>query len=105
VGKRAYVVGIDPETFAVKLGTKEDLLQSEIQIGELALRSGVELPLEAWVVIRYRGTPARARIERVSEQAAKISFFDPVSAPSPGQFAVFYQHDQVLGGGLITALG
>ncbi len=104
VGERAYVVSIDPKTAAVQLGRKEDLLSYELEIGDVAMRTGVELPLEADVVIRYRGTPARARIERKAGQNARILFVDPVSAPSPGQFAVFYEQDRVLGGGLITAL-
>jgi len=105
VGQRAYVVDIDPETHAVRLGTKEELLRSELTVSELSLRAGVTLPVEADVVIRYRGTPARARIEQQSAETARIVFHDKVSAPSPGQFAVLYEQERVLGGGMITALG
>lgn len=104
VGHRAYVVDIDPESRAVRLGNKEDLLRSEIEVSELALRSGVELPIEAQVVIRYRGAPTLATIERTGPDGARVSFKNHVSAPSKGQFAVFYDQERVLGGGLISAL-
>ncbi len=105
VGERAYVVGIDPDTAEVRLGKKEDLLCYGIEVGELTTRGGATLPLEADVVIRYRGTPSRARVERLDQDRGRVVFHEPVSAPSPGQFAVFYDQDRVLGGGLITALG
>ncbi len=105
VGQRAYVVDIDPETQTVRLGTKEELLRSELFITDIALRAGVTLPIEADVVIRYRGTPARARIEQQEKDLARIVFHTKVSAPSPGQFAVLYEQERVLGGGMITALG
>lgn len=101
VGERAYVVGVDPETAAVRLGTREELLQERIVIGEVALRSAVELPLEADVVVRYRGKPSRARIVARSADQADIYFEEPVTAPAQGQYAVFYEGDRVLGGGVI----
>lgn len=103
VGERAYVVDIDAQTAAITLGTKEQLLRSEVVVGELALRSGVELPLTADVVVRYRGKRSRGRIVAQGDGSARISFEEPVSAPSPGQFAVFYEGARVLGGGLIQA--
>lgn len=105
VGQRSYVVSIDAETAAVQLGNKEDLLNQHLEVAEVSVRSGVELPIDAEVVIRYRGKPAPARVERTEGDRARIHFYEPVSAPSPGQFAVFYEKDRVLGGGLITALG
>ena len=105
VGQRSYVVSIDAETAAVQLGNKEDLLNQHLEVAEVSVRSGVELPIDCEVVIRYRGKPAPARVERTTGDRAHIHFHEPVSAPSPGQFAVFYEKDRVLGGGLITALG
>src|SRR5690606_26136625 len=100
VGERTYVVDIDPETATVRLGEREELLVTEIRLGDVTLRDGVALPLSADVVIRYRGTPSRARIE-MEATGARAHFESPVTAPSPGQFAVFYDGDRVLGGGLI----
>lgn len=104
VGERAYVVDIDPETATVRLGEKEELLVSDLTLTEVTLRDGVRLPIEADVIIRYRGTRSRARLEEGEGGRARAVFDVPVSAPSPGQFAVFYEGERVLGGGLIVGL-
>jgi tRNA-specific 2-thiouridylase len=102
VGERAYVVDIDPETATVRLGEKEELFVSQLRLTEVTLRDGVSLPLEADVIIRYRGTRSRARLVEAQGGGAQAVFEQPVSAPSPGQFAVFYEGERVLGGGLIV---
>ena len=102
VGERAYVVDIDPVTATVRLGEKEELLVSDLTLTEVTLRDGVRLPLDADVIIRYRGTRSRARLEEEEGGRARAVFEVPVSAPSPGQFAVFYEGERVLGGGLIV---
>lgn len=104
VGERAYVVDIDPETATVRLGEKEELLVSQLMLTEVALRDGVVLPIEADVIIRYRGTRSRARLLQAEKGRARAVFSEPVTAPSPGQFAVFYEGERVLGGGLIVGL-
>jgi tRNA-specific 2-thiouridylase len=103
VGERAYVVDIDPATAAVRLGTPEELQVSEISLREVALRDGVSLPLTAEVIVRYRGTRSRAQVRSGEAGLVHAVFEVPVTAPSPGQFAVFYDGDRVLGGGLIQA--
>lgn len=102
LGERSYVVDIDPDTAAVRLGTREDLLVERVTLKDTVLRSGTTLPLEADVMVRYRGTRARAVLEDAGEGTARVLFSQPVTAPSPGQFAVFYEGDRVLGGGLIV---
>ncbi len=102
VGERAYVVDIDPETATVRLGDKDELLVSGLDLTELALRDGVTLPLSGEAIIRYRGTRSPARLEDLGDGRARAVFQEPVTAPSPGQFAVFYDGERVLGGGLIT---
>src|SRR5690606_32751297 len=101
VGERTYVVDIDPTTATVRLGEREDLLVSDLRLRDVSLRDGVTLPLSADVVIRYRGVPSRARLDAEAAGKARVLFESPVTAPSPGQFAVFYEGDRVLGGGLI----
>lgn len=104
VGERAYVVDIDPGTSEVTLGTKHDLEKNGIRLSEVTLRDGVSLPLRADVVVRYRGRPSPAEVVALENGRAEVRFSSSVTAPSPGQFAVFYEGDRVLGGGVIDAV-
>lgn len=109
VGRRAYVVGVDADTGVVQLGDREQLACDEAVVGEVALRDRVQLPLECEVSVRYRGRTVPARITPVDEAApenpadlgVRVEFREPQSAVVPGQFAVFYSGDRVLGGGVI----
>jgi tRNA-specific 2-thiouridylase len=102
LGERAYVVGLDAESGTVTLGSREDLLQSEALLDQVTLACGVALPLSCEVSVRYRGVPVPARVE-AAESGARVLFQEPVQAVVPGQFAVFYSGDAVLGGGVIQA--
>ena len=100
LGKPSYVVAIDPREGRIELGPVERLMAVAAELGDVSLAGDVELPLDATVQVRYRGTPLPARISRTSS-GAKVTFEKPVQAVVPGQFAVFYAGDRVLGGGLI----
>jgi tRNA-specific 2-thiouridylase len=104
VGERAYVVDIDPQTATVRLGTQSELQVFQLTLADVALRDGVTLPLTAEVIVRYRGNRSVARLVSGEGGRALAHFEQPVTAPSPGQFAVFYEGDRVLGGGLIQEL-
>jgi len=104
VGERAYVIDVDRQTAAVRLGSREDLLEDRLLLGELSLRAGVSLPLEAEVAVRYRGALSRATITAEPGNRARVAFDAPVTAPSQGQYAVFYDGERVLGGGVIEVV-
>jgi tRNA-uridine 2-sulfurtransferase len=99
LGNRAYVVGLDADSGAVRLGSREELCASGAELDELSLAEGEALPLECEVSVRYRGKPVPARID----PGAKVHFRAPIAAVVPGQFAVFYRGDVVLGGGRIRS--
>lgn len=102
-GERAYVVDIDPDAGIVRLGRKEELDRVSFELGEVSLRDGVTLPLEADVVVRYRGTRVRAKVQAAGTDGRALVVTEaPVTAPTAGQYCVFYEGERVLGGGPIA---
>lgn len=98
-----YVVGLDAVTNTVRVGRADDLLCSCLQVDEL---NWVSLPppsepLHASVRIRNQHRPAPAWITPLSESRAHVRFDTPQRAVTPGQAAVFYENDLLLGGGTI----
>jgi tRNA-specific 2-thiouridylase len=61
-----------------------------------------ERPVRARVRIRYRDPGAAAEVEPLAGGAARVHFDEPARAVTPGQAAVFYDGDAVLGGGWIA---
>lgn len=100
LGKRAYVVALEPDTATVRLGSRDDLGATGALLEDVVLASGVELPFTAEVSVRYHARPVRARVIR-GESGVELGFEEPVFAVVPGQAAVFYEGDEVLGGGTI----
>lgn len=101
LGRRAYVVGIDPENATVRLGERDELLAGGALLEETSLAPDVTAPFSCEVMVRYRGTPYPARVEARSEGRLHVAFDAPVAAVVPGQFAVFVRGERVLGGGVI----
>ncbi len=105
-----YVVGLNPETSQVIVGTKEDLERESFYVSELNFCNlemnnwwnGPAAPYDCLVQIRYRQRGVPARIEK-KNGILKVTFESEQSAVSPGQFAVFYdlKNEEVLGGGRI----
>jgi len=97
-----YVVRIDAAANAVIVGGVDELQIKSITVGALTWngeRSGGTFRGE--VRIRHRHMPAPSRIELGSDGTAKIHFDAPQRAAAPGQAAVVYEGDAVLGGGTI----
>ena len=102
LGQRAYVVGVDAATATVTLGSVDSLYSSSAELTELALAVDASFPLRCEVQIRYRGRPTPAEVRRVGDRV-HVFFDEPQRAVVPGQFAVFYAGERVLGGGMIRA--
>ena len=104
VGEPRYVVRIEAETATVVIGRREETFRSAFTVrgvNWVALDNPVE-PFEAEVKIRYTHRPAPARVHPLPpESAARVALHAPESAITPGQAAVFYRDDIVLGGGTI----
>lgn len=99
-----YVMKIIPEENVIIAGEKDELLRDSAVLKDVNFISGRTPPGEfkAEVKIRYNSPPAMARITMQEKDRAKAIFEKPVSSVTPGQSAVFYEGDMLLGGGVIT---
>ncbi len=101
-----YVTEIRARDNTVVLGPYEELFRKEIRVGEFHWISG-EIPAEpvpCKVKIRYRQPEQPAYVYPEADGGARIVFSEPQRAATPGQAAVAYDGDTVLGGGVITEL-
>lgn len=98
-----YVVDIDPDTNRVIVGSAEDLVAEEFEIDRVNWVSrGVSAePIEVTVKIRYSHLGTKATLFPLPGERARIELHEPQKAITPGQAAVFYDGDVVLGGGWI----
>ena len=97
-----YVVQLDPHTNALIVGNKEDLLTNHCLVHSINwINHPPKVPIDIDVRIRYKTRAVKARLEPTFLNQAILYFDSKQSAVTPGQIAVFYQGDTVLGGGLI----
>src|SRR5271157_2354207 len=99
-----YVLAIDPATHRVTLGADEELATRTLRARDLNWISIPELtaPMRVKIKIRHRHEPAWATLEPVGSDEVVATFDEPQRAVTPGQSAVFYDCDEVVGGGWIV---
>ena len=106
-----YVVRIEPDSHRVVIGTHDELARNELIAAEanwlvdaVSLVGGDRREGDAFaahVKIRYRSRPAAATVEIMPGSRFRVSFDEPCHGVAPGQAAVCYEGDRVLGGGWI----
>lgn len=103
-GKR-YVCRICPKNNTVVLGTADELFSREAFAEDFNWISGEapERPFRCKAKIRYRQPEQWATVTPIGKNAAQIVFDEPQRAITPGQAAVLYDGETVLGGGVIAA--
>jgi len=97
-----YILEINAQENQVVVGRKEDLLSSGLIAGELNLLSH-NFPAQLEAKIRYRKKPAHC-IVKPDGQKLIVEFKEKQEAITPGQAVVFYNGDEVLGGGRIEGV-
>jgi tRNA-specific 2-thiouridylase len=102
-GERLYVVRIEPDTHRVVLGAKTEFRTRIMEVSNAhfipfdRLHGGMDV----LVKIRYRSPAVPAAIQPLPAGRVGVVFQQPVPGICPGQAAVFYEKDEVLGGGII----
>ncbi len=98
-----YVVAKNAETNTVVLGDEEDLYADTMNVHDLNLISvaGLDRPYRAEVKTRYSQKAAPATLYPPAGGVMRVVFDRPQRALTPGQSAVFYDGDTVIGGGII----
>jgi tRNA-specific 2-thiouridylase len=104
-GSPLYVIQIKNDTRQVVVGKDEELYSRTLRAHRVNLISTDELrePMRVAVKIRHKHQPAAALIESAGPNDVLVTFDEPQRALTPGQAAVFYDGDLVVGGGWIEA--
>jgi len=103
VGEPLYVIATDPASQRVTVGSNEDLLRVRFTVrgANWISIAAPAAPVRAEVRIRNKHTPAWATVAALTGDRAEVRFDEPQRAVTPGQAAVFYSGELVLGGGWI----
>jgi len=102
-GKPMFVTEIIPSDNAVVLGELDDLLRNGMLVYKYNLQKYAELPLgiECKTSIRYNDPGTMAVLEQQGDHLIQVEFMANVKGVAPGQSAVFYEGDDIVGGGII----
>lgn len=103
LGKHAFVLDKNADTNEVTLGDEEHLFYKQVEVGGVNIIAAESLDgIRAAGKLRYRHTEQPCVIHETGKDTVILEFDTPQRAPSPGQAAVFYDGDIVLGGGTIV---
>jgi tRNA-uridine 2-sulfurtransferase len=102
LGRPVFVTAIDPLTNTVVLGDEEDLLRKEMLVSKLNFikYEGIKEGMEATIRIRYKDFGNDGTLH-TKPDGLGVNFYDFAKGIAPGQSAVFYEGDDVIGGGII----
>ncbi|MCP4295372.1 MAG: tRNA 2-thiouridine(34) synthase MnmA [Proteobacteria bacterium] len=102
-----YVTDLDTATNTLWVGHNHERGKFRFTVGEVCYISGIPLTneVEIEVKIRYTSKVVAARLRPIEGEKAELHLKNPINDVTPGQGAVFYKGDQVLGGGIIQKIG
>lgn len=102
-GERRYVVRIDAQQQAIYLGSEAEVYHRQVWAENVHWISGIPPAdtVRVWAKVRYQSAGSSALVEPLPGDRVYVKFQEPQWAPTPGQAVVFWQDDEVLGGGTI----
>jgi len=100
-----YVLSIDAASHRVTVGGEQELFSQTLVANRLNWIAIEDLtsPMRVRIKVRHRHEPAAATLEKSGPDEVTARFDEPVRAITPGQAAVFYREDVVVGGGWIVS--
>ena len=104
-GRPMYVTEIRPERNEVVLGDMEDLMRNGMRVYKANLLKYDVIPagLEVLTKVRYHDAGTLSDVRHLESGDIEVNFYANVKGVAPGQSAVFYEGDDVIGGGIIYA--
>jgi tRNA-specific 2-thiouridylase len=96
-----YVVGLDAGSNQVIIGKNSELFLHHILLDDVRWHIPVSGRWQGKVQLRSRHRAAAATVSRLGDNRWQVAFTEPQRAITPGQFAVFYEQDLVIGSGII----
>ena len=100
--KPLFVIDKNAQNSQVVLGDEEYLFNREVLVENVNFISPVNSQMRVKAKLRYRHIESDAIIYPLDKNSVKIVFDEPQRAASSGQSAVFYNGDEVIGGGIIV---
>lgn len=103
MGYPVFVTAIRPEKNEVEIGIADDLLTTSMLVTNCNYQAVDRLtePTECEIKIRYKSPAVKGMVKPLAGNMAEVTFLKPEKAVTPGQSAVFYNGDIVVGGGTI----
>lgn len=101
--KPLFVLGFNKEKNELIVGEEEELYKTEIIVKDVNLLAidDIEKPIRVNTKIRYSSKETPSTVYKIDDSTVRVVFDEPVRAATPGQSAVFYDEDIVIGGGKI----
>ena len=102
-GKPVFVTEIVPETNTIVLGDEEDLNKMDMKVGKINLLKydTITPGMEAITKIRYKDKGTLSNLFPHEDGTVTVRFYEDAKGIAPGQSAVFYEGEEVIGGGII----
>jgi len=104
LGKPAFVTAINPDTNTIVLGDEDDLNRTEMLVSGInwIKYDGITDGMEAVTKVRYKDKGTLSNLYTY-QNGVNVRFYNDVKGIAPGQSAVFYEGDDVIGGGIIRS--